>query len=316
MTERREDQHQRFLETPPSATELAAVVSAIAPGARVRSVTRLPGGIASAVHRVDLERPDSSVVVRRFNDALPWHRAERVKREATLLGALEATPVPAPSVLLADADGSATGCPMLVLSLLPGRSIDPPGDDAWAEELATTLATIHDQSPPFDAEDWITFWRSADALPDELGAHPRAQQVWSALVHVRDELIDERWTLAHHDFHPGNTLWSDGHGRPTVSGVVDWPLAGGGYAAYDAVYCAFDTSLSKGPAAGERFLRAYESIVGRTLHPGWRLVVATRALDELDDWLDAYLGVGTALSLGELHANFDAWLDAALQLTT
>lgn len=310
MTERREDQHQRFLATPPPDEQLAAVVREVAPGAVVERVVPLPGGIASAVHRVDVSG-NQSFVVRRFNALLPWHSDERVAREATMLGALEPTPVRAPQVLLADADGSTTGCPMLVLSLLPGRGIDPPGDDEWARRLAVALAEIHDQSPPFDAEPWLTFWVAADALPREIAGHARSAEIWASIVRVRDELAGDRLTLAHHDFHPGNTLWSGGD----VTGIVDWPLAGRGYASYDAVYCAFDATLSKGIDVGERLLRAYESVVGRELHPGWRLVVATRALDELDDWIDCYLGLGTEMTLDDLHRRFDDWVDRALALT-
>jgi aminoglycoside phosphotransferase (APT) family kinase protein len=310
VTERAAEQHQQFLATPPSDEQLAVIVREVAPGAGVRvdAVRPLTGGIASAVHRVDLST-GVSFVVRRFNAALPWHSDERVSREASLLGSLAATPVVAPEVLFADVDGSATGCPMLVLSLLPGASIDPPGDEAWATELASTLAVVHAQDAPFDAEPWLTFWVARDEIVPELAGFELSGPLWDAIVAVRDEIVDDRRTLAHHDFHPGNTLWSAGR----VTGVVDWPLAGRGYAAYDAVYCAFDISLSKGMAAGERFLRAYEAVAGETMHDGWRAVVATRALDELDDWLAAYVGVGTALTVEELRANFRTWVDDALK---
>lgn len=314
MSARAEDQHQQFLATPPSEEQLAVVVREIVPGSRgpsVDAVRALPGGIASAVHRVDLST-GLSFVVRRFNAELPWHSNERVAREATLLAALAPTPVAAPEVLFADTDGSATGCPMLVLSLLPGASIDPPGDEAWATTLASALALVHAQAPPFDAEGWLTFWVERDDLVPELAGHELSEPLWDAIVGVRGEIVDDRRTLAHHDFHPGNTLWSDGR----VTGIVDWPLAGRGYAAYDAVYCAFDISLSKGLATGERFLRAYEAVTGSSLHDGWRAVVATRALDELDDWLAAYVGVGTALTLEELRTNFRAWVDDAIRRLT
>ena len=310
MTDRQGDQHQQFLDTPPSEDELAVIVRTIAgpAGARVDGVRALTGGIASAVHRVDLSI-GSSVVVRRFNVALPWHSNAMVAREAELLSFLASTPVPAPDVLFADPDGSATGCPMLVLSLLPGTSIDPPGTEAWAAELAGSLALVHDQETTFDADRWLTFWADRDEIVPELAGHELSAPLWDAIVAARGELVDDRRTLAHHDFHPGNTLWTDGR----VTGIVDWPLGGRGYAAYDAAYCAFDISLSKGLETGERFLRAYESVAGCTVHDGWRAVVATRALDELDDWLAAYTGVGSALTLDELRANFRAWVGDALR---
>lgn len=310
MTARTEDQHRQFLAAPPPAEQLAAIVREVAAGARatIGAVRPLPGGIASAVHRVDLSN-GLSFVVRRFNVELPWHSSERVGREAALLSALAATPVAAPEVLFADVDGSATGCPMLVLSLLRGAAIDPPADEAWANELAAALVVVHDQTPPYDAEGWLRFWVDSEELVPELSGFELSQPLWDTIVAVRGELVGDRLTLAHHDFHPGNTLWSGGR----VTGIVDWPLGGGGYASYDAAYCAFDVSLSKGMEAGERFLRAYEAAAGATVHDGWRAVVATRALDELDDWLAAYVGVGTALNLTQLRSNFHAWVDDALR---
>lgn len=305
MTDIAAEQHQRFLRTPPSDEQLHVVARYVGARGAVMRVRRLKGGIASAVHRVDYS-DGTRVVVRRFNASLAWHDQKRVEREALLLDSLADTPVPAPRLLFADARGSETGDPLLVLSLLPGRVIDPPGDAAWARSLASALAIVHEQVPPFEAEPWVRFWEDHD-LPSSLADVPRAAEVWSAIEGVRSALVGEPLVFAHNDFHPGNTLWSRGR----VTGVVDWPLAGWGNASYDAAYCAFDAALSKGRLVGERVLRAYESVAGRGVHDGWRLVVATRALDELDDWVDAYVGIGTQVTVRQVRARFDAWVDDA-----
>lgn len=308
--------HAAFVRSPPSARQLAVVAAALGAG-EVRHVERLTGGIATSVHRVDYDR--CAVVVRRyFRDVAPGttDRAEplppydRAEREVAVLRSLADTPVPAPDVLFADTDGSRTGVPLLVQTLLPGRGIDPPDDPAWSRRLAAALLVIHDQRPAIGSEEWTHDWCN-DAMPAYLVGAPRAAEVWAVITAHRRALRAEPTTLVHHDYHPGNTLWAGGE----LTGVVDWNHAGSGSAGSDAAYCALDLTVAKGPAFGARFLRDYEALAGRPVHPAWRAVAATRAIVEVEDWRAGYLDLGIAVTTADLRRRLDTWIDETLAAT-
>lgn len=143
----------RLARPPDAAIEWAGEVV----GSRVARVKPLTGGMSTGIHLLTTDSR-ARVVMRRFVNqewlAIDPHLAPR---EAAVLQALEATPVPAPAFVGVDPYGERCGAPTVLMGFVPGRR-KPPGElRRWAAELARAMATIHDVTPP-----------AVDGLPDEL----------------------------------------------------------------------------------------------------------------------------------------------------
>lgn len=289
----------------------------LAPGSTVRGVTRLRGGIEASTHRVDLLTPTGAalpVVVRRFDAGLDWWDPARLKTEWEVLESLAGKGLPAPEPLLLDAEGIYLGVPTMVLSCLPGRATSPAGDASWARQLAAALAAVHDLPGDRDPEVWLLDWQQ-DAPPAGYRAHPLAERIFAALGPWRAVMAASPTTLAHHDFHPGNTLWQ----RSRLSGVVDWGQAARGWAGYDVGYCRLDIHLQLGPQAARRFSQAYEAETGGLPDhlPAWEAVAALRALPDVEPWLTCYHDLGQpGLSLPLVAARHQAFVGSALRSLT
>lgn len=298
--------HEAFLRTEPTAEQLAAIGAQLDLGALV-AAARLRGGVSSSVHRVTFARGE--VVLRRFNAEHRWFDVDDVRHEAALLGELEPSAVPAPVVLLEDAEGSRTGASSLVLTLVPGQPVSDPGvSDTAAVQLARALLGVHRLDTELPAPAWTAEWAVEDDAPPRIRDIPRAVRAWDAVRAVRDELAAEPQALVHNDYHVGNTLWQDG----SLTGVVDWSSGGRGWPSLDAAYCAMDLAVCAGPHHGEALLDAYEEAAGRQVHPVWRLVAALRALPELAQWLPGWTDLGYDVTLQAAQRRLDGWVDDAL----
>ena len=297
--------HRAFLASDPSPRLLEHVATELGLGA-LQGLSRLTGGIDAAVHRAEFAH--GTVVLRRFDVGLSWHSTPRVVREIEVLDELSAHELATPRVLLADVDGSVTGCPVIVQSLLPGRTGAPRNDRTWIRPLAQVLAEIHRLPIGGPVPTWAVGW-SLDEPDAELLAAPRADEVLPALARVRPTLVAEPTGFTHQDFHNGNTLRRDG----VVTGVVDWPHAGTGHPGFDVAYCAMDLALCVGGAAGEVLVDEWESAADTTLHPGWRLAAATRAMPHLPTWLPGWTEIGMDVTLDQVQHRLDDWIDVALR---
>ena len=292
------------------------MVAAVEPGASVARVRRLKGGLEAATHRVDLVTSGSgadlggaqrSVVVRRFNDTFRWFDPARLPREVALLESLAPTPVPAPEVVATDAEGRWFGSPAMVVTCLPGG---PAPFSTWVartRELASMMSVVHAVPPVVDAEPWLTGWLR-DEPPQSLVDDPWVARVWPVIQANRSSMTADGGglSLVHHDLHPGNALWSRGR----LSGIVDWPMAGRGFPAYDRAYLRLDVSLCLGLEAGDRVGEWLES--GASDSPAWDLVVGLRALPDPDLWVSVYRSLGAPVTEAEGRARLAAWFERAL----
>ena len=300
--------HGRFLRSRPSRAGLRAVVDEVEPGASVVRVQRLKGGLEASTHRIDLETASGarrSVVLRRFNDSFRWFDPERLPREIALLTSLSPTAVPAPELVASDVSGRWFGSPALVVSCLRGG---PSPFGTWVartRELAAAMEVLHAVSPVVDAEPWLTGWQR-DTPPLSLVGDPWLERVWPVIqANVGELAAGGDSALVHHDLHPGNALWWRGR----LSGIVDWPMAGRGFAAYDRAYLRLDVSLCLGLEAGDAVAAWF---AGFDDSPAWDLVVGTRALPDPDLWVSSYNELGAPVTVAEGRARLAAWFERAL----
>ncbi|MBV9281762.1 MAG: phosphotransferase [Chloroflexi bacterium] len=271
----------RLLRGRPPARALRWVEDALGPGARVRSVRALPGGISSAVHALAVEdgagRPHR-VVLRRFvRPNLLITEPYLADREATALAFLEGAPLPTPRLLAADPDGEATGVPAVLMTRLPGRIEWRPRDlEAFLRRLAEPLPVMHALAVPPD-----TPIPAYEPYELEMRRPPRWSSQpdtwWRAMdVHGGPPPVARRHFI-HRDYHPGNVLWSRGR----VTGIVDWMNASIGSPEADVGHCRMNLASQLGQPAADRFLAIYEELTGRRgYHPYWDIVAAVGGMDE------------------------------------
>ena len=299
--------HGRFLRSRPPRAGLRALVEEIEPGAMVAGVRRLKGGLEASTHRVDLVTRSGArrrLVVRRFNDTFPWFDPARIPKEVATLESLVPTPVVAPEVVAVDAEGRWMGMPCVVVTCLPGGHAPFGRWVEWSGRLAAAMAEVHAVAPVVDAEPWLTGWLR-DEPPASAADGPWLDRVWPAIRANAGELAATGGdALVHHDLHPGNTLWSRGR----VSGIVDWPMAGRGFPAYDRAYLRLDVSIALGLDAGDGVAAASAAIGIEADHPAWDLVVGLRALPDPGLWVSSYQELGIPITVEDGRARVAAWL--------
>jgi aminoglycoside phosphotransferase (APT) family kinase protein len=190
-----------------------------------------------------------------------------------------------------------------VLTCLPGGPAPPGRWVEWAPRLLEAMARVHEVPAVVEAEPWLSGWRTGTP-PQSLAGSPWLERVWPVIEAQRPALEESRsGVLVHHDLHPGNTLWSRGR----VTGIVDWPMAGAGFPAYDRAYLRLDVSICLGLEAGDAFRSP-----GVDDSPAWDLVAGLRALPEPDLWVSVYNEIGVPVTVAEGRARLDAWFERAM----
>ena len=270
------------------AAALAWAGSAL--GSPVTSYDALAGGLTSTM--LALRNDDGAESVLRLMTVEPWrtHGAELTTREREAQLAMAGTPVPAPTSLGLDAEGTVAGAAAHLMSRLPGAPLEE--DEALGEHrlqaMADLLVTIHAQRP---AEPFRTFqswaWEEKWVVPP-WSRHPdswrRAFEVLGGPAPAYEP------TFLHRDFGHRNLLWSG----DAVTGVVDWVETSTGPAWLDAAHAASNLALAYGNRPAQDFLRRYADAhwlvmdaVGYLPPPGKRpLFGRADHLGRLDDWLD------------------------------
>jgi aminoglycoside phosphotransferase (APT) family kinase protein len=210
----------------------------------VTGVRKLPGGLQNSVFL--LNRGEASFVLRRPPKHLRGSNNDTMLREARVLRALDASPVPHPRFYAVCRDESVIGACFYLMEALEGFS--PRGelwghyadDAAWrramGEELvdaAAALGAIEPQSVGLEdfgkPEDWHA--RQVSRLQLQLDSHRSMPNYEGGLPHVTEVgrwLADQvprdgRIGIIHGDLQFANVMFS-AH-RPRISGIVDWELA-------------------------------------------------------------------------------------------
>jgi len=270
----------------PPQTTLRWAANAVGPRSRVISVRRLRHGGWNANHALAIVDRGGSVhrlVLRRW--ARPgWAEEDpdfTAAREAAVLQMLSDTPVPAPRLVAADADGDVCDVPTLLITRLPGSPPTLPRDmGAFLGRLGEALLDIHSLEHP--ALERIPAYRSYHDLRSmPVPGWSRRTRLWErALEVIGADPPPGRSRFIHRDYHPENTLWSRGR----LTGVVDWTSASVGSAAVDTGHMRWNLALSYGLDAADEFLRLYRSLTPDPFDDQryWDIVTVLDLVFELD----------------------------------
>ena len=146
----------------------------------------------------------------------------------------------------------------IVISYVEGAVLlDPTDPNDWASQLADALIEIHRIQPASTDRDLFPVLAHTDGHQSEaetlaaLRRHPLGMELWATREEILASLKPEAPVYVHHDFWPGNTLWTE----QKLAAVIDWE--GGAIAdpALDVAYCALDMQLLGLNEAAERFRR-------------------------------------------------------------
>ena len=198
---------------------------------RVRGAAPHFAGASRSAWTVDIEQPDGGSRALFLLQDKGHGRGSA--RDAAVLRALAATPVPVPEVI-----DTCDECSAILLERLPGRSDFPAVEreadrEPTARHLMELTGELHRLDPtqlaiphlelPAEPEDCArTSLAQARAACDALGA--TADPFFSFALDWLDCNVPaqvERYSLVHSDMGPGNFLYADGQ----VTGIVDWEVA-------------------------------------------------------------------------------------------
>ena len=301
----------------PDPLGLMYVMELIAPEARVTGWERLHGGLAGAVHRIDVTMPSGAEIAFVLRRYLPETGADGrlATREAETLERLRDTLVTAPEALWLDADGVVFGRPALATTLLPGRvrTADLHDDPRVVAGLAEALVSL--RWVPLDAVEHLPRREDPTALVADLrGPVPTSplldtRAVADVLLAHAGAVTPEPVALSHGDFHVGNVLF-DGT-RP--SGIVDWDHARVADPRADVAYCALDLALVAGPEVAETFLEEHAALRGEMADAAWwRLQAAADAFPDPRDWVRQWGDLGVDVTPEQVAERYVAWVEQAL----
>jgi aminoglycoside phosphotransferase (APT) family kinase protein len=267
----------------------------------VRDVRTLTFGITSDVRLIEVD--GIPLVLRRYvtNEIvaeLPMivaYEVQALKEAHVVLGNL------VPELVAHDVSGIRSGCPSLIMTLLPG---EPVVHDLDLRQIAEPLALLHATAVPTDLPHYHP-WFNVDRVA--VPKWTKRPKTWTALV---DALGDgePRATQAflHRDYHPGNLLWEMGN----LSGIVDWPNSCRGPRGVDVAHARGNLALVDGVGAAEQFLHAYREIVPSYDHDPWWDIADLLSFDSDFAGVMAFNAFGAGLLIEVLHSRADEWAHA------
>lgn len=281
------------------------MIADIAPGATIRQIRPVGGGLAAATYALDATAGDLIVKVYppgSAGAAFEWGGLTFAQRVDA--------PVPEPVAL--DAEGRWFGSPTIVMSRMPGRAdVNPTDLDNWLRQIAHTLAAVHQTNTHGAAGSLLRpAWGNRTLEATERDGSALTNRCIEA---IRRHLPrpGKSQILMHGDFHPGNIVWH--HGR--LTGLVDWGGCRLGSRWFDLAYCRADVALLFGMRGVRRLTEHYVDVVDT--HPVDLPVfdlmcgIAARRLGAAR-WLRAYQQQGCTDTQRQFAARVTPFLRQAL----
>jgi aminoglycoside phosphotransferase (APT) family kinase protein len=281
----------------------------VGPGARVRAVRPIGGGLAQATDALtvdDASGRQHRLVLQRWSRPNDEDPGFTPAKEAAVLDRVAATApsVPVPRVIAVDPDGRASGVASLLTERLPGRA---PTDAACGRPvllatLGRTLAAIHrvDGGLAAVVPPYRPFGSLSGIRPPYASARP---ELWAQALAVAAAPVSAgTGRFLHRDFHPGNSLWHGGR----LTGIVDWTSASWGPPAADLAHLRINLALRVGVEAADHARDAFRDAGGELDEAGHHDLRTV-----FDFFSDYRLSALTGLALERTERYLEALLDGA-----
>ncbi|WP_233510024.1 phosphotransferase family protein [Actinomadura craniellae] len=257
---------------PPCAATLRWVEECLGSGSVVKMVRPLLGGDSHVNHALLVETRSGighRLVLRRWahpGEAALDHHEFSPEREIAALALLAGCEIPTPCLVAADPSGVHCDAPALLITRLIGHPPRPSSEELpeYLIQLAAALLAVHAVKGGATMPPYIPHNRLDSRLPPRAALRP---QLWDRAFEIAAgpaPAADAHFI--HRDYHPDNTLWSNGR----LTGIVDWSSASYGPAAVDIAHMRRDLTLQYGVGAADRFLDTFDQVSGGYTHdPYW-----------------------------------------------
>ncbi len=274
---------------------LARLVQKAFPQSLLRRAWPLSGGISATMIAVEIQKSDGlkKLIVRSHK------QPGLAEKEFRLLQILQAAGLKTPTAYLFDQSGTAAS---LVIDFLEGEMTFTPTDRVGhVQQLASQLAHLHslDLSHydvsflPQNRGDCVALGRER---PFPNPNFPQETAIRTALAKAGTPSLQNRTTLLHGDFWPGNSLWRDGQ----LTAVIDWEDAHLGDPLIDLAQSRSEIAWIFGPEALDSFTQHYQQQMPLNYSslPYWDLCAALRQIrlvgDDLPGFADYFAEYGRA----------------------
>lgn len=263
-----------------------------------------------------LSEGSNRLVLRRYGPSYQARGEDAAARETRALELLQRSNIPAPAPIWIDTEGVFDE-QAIVTSFVAGEpDLTPSNPFEWADQLAGTLARIHDIR--LDDDDRRLFPPSAGEderriLEDleQVLVHPLGEDLLRHRLMLDDRRVEANYVFSHTDYWPGNTLWKNGE----LAAVVDWEAPATNERAMDVAYCSIDIRYQGMDKVADRFVTAYEEASGESL-PNldyWEAVALCRPLPDIGRWAPAWQKLGLNVGEEQLREAHSSLIERSLE---
>lgn len=294
----------------PDPAVLAWAAAAIGRGAAVRSVRGLRQGSNPWLLLVACRGTEVQAVLKTTSGS------DGFATEIAALRLADARGLPAPRILAVDGTGAAAGTFALLETVVSGGSRIPAGGTpARLAALGSVAAALHDtpttatpelpmRTRPILASDFAAMRR--DGTNPTTPLLDAAQAFVAGLARPTGPSV-----FVHGDLWQGNIMWVG----DTITGLIDWDMAGVGHPGVDLSSLRLDAALMYGLDAAGPVTAAWEDAGGRAADdlPYWDAVAALNQPGDMAAFAPVMHDQGrTDLTGHLLNQRRDAFLRAAL----
>ena len=264
------------------ALKQAELVAEVWPGAALRSVRRLTGGVSAQVYALEVAYSSGAAAQMVLREHSPVESHYTAELEFDLLKTLHSLDLPVPQPIFFDAGCTLAANPFVIMTAIPGSSVIPAGNAfEYIDEMARQLFRIH-QAP---IQNLPTLPSRLDPLPEVFEYLPAASE-WGGLKARLRALTDTGFKAApcllHGDYWAQNLLWEQGR----ITGVLDWEDAAIGDPLSDVAGASVELRYLFGREGMQRFIAAYSALssVDPTRLALWQVYVAAAAQHFMSTW--------------------------------
>ena len=265
-----------------------------------------------------LSEGGNRLVLRRYAPVYEQRGEDAAARETRALELLQRANIPAPAPIWIDTDGVFEE-QAIVTSFIDGDpDLTPSNPFDWADQLANTLARIHDIRLDEDDREFFPTGAGEDErriLQDleQVLEHPLGEDLLRHRLMLDDRRVAADHVFSHTDYWPGNTLWDDGE----LVAVVDWEAPATNERAMDVAYCSMDIRYQGMDKVADRFVTAYQETTGEPL-PNldyWEAVALCRPLPDISRWVPAWRKLGLNVTEDQVRKTHSELIERALELS-
>jgi aminoglycoside phosphotransferase (APT) family kinase protein len=272
--------------------QIEQAVAHLEPGGRLIGVRALTGGVSADVFGLDIATSAGDtrrVVFRQHRDAdLKQHGPTIAAKEYHLLAALHRLGFAVPEPHLS-ADANATVAAYLVMDWVDGSTELASDELAGAlDQMAQFLVELHAVDPAAVQRAGLgPIEDPLSAIFPYLPSTDVGREVAARLASGDVSQGQNRTSVLHGDYWPGNVLWQHGH----LVAVIDWEDASLGDPLADLATARVELLCRYGDAAMEHFTTRYIAVHEESIGPLqfdslpiWELYVSAAALTAMGNW--------------------------------